>query len=188
MLKFTLLASALALAAPAVAQDQATPQTPPVQSEPGRTTMPSEATTESENSPPIDSTVTVADAADATASAAPAQSAAADAAGEATMTAEASSADEVATTAEAKPVPTNQIADVVNTEFPTYDKDANGDLSTTEFGSWMVALRTASDPATKAESAEIKTWIGQAFASADADKSKAVSKTELTAFLSKPQS
>ncbi len=72
----------------------------------------------------------------------------------------------------------------MNTEFPSYDKDSNGALSETEFASWMVALKTASDPTTKAESAEVKKWIGQAFASADADKSKSVSKTELTGFLS----
>jgi hypothetical protein len=31
----------------------------------------------------------------------------------------------------------------------------------------------------------VKTWIGQAFASADGDKSGAVNKTELTGFLSR---
>jgi hypothetical protein len=77
-----------------------------------------------------------------------------------------------------------QVAAVVNTEFASYDKDANGKLSAAEFGAWMVALKTASDPTTKAESAATKTWIGQAFASADKDKNKAVTKTELTGFLS----
>lgn len=78
----------------------------------------------------------------------------------------------------------DQVAAVVNTEFASYDKDGNGKLSTAEFGAWMVALKTASDPATKADSAATKTWIGQAFANADKDKNKTVSKAELTGFLS----
>ena len=77
----------------------------------------------------------------------------------------------------------DQVASVVDSEFATYDKDANGQLSTTEFGAWMVALKTASDPATKADSKATKTWVGQAFASADKDKSKSVTKEELTGFL-----
>ena len=81
-----------------------------------------------------------------------------------------------------------QVAQVVDTEFATYDKDKNGVLSKAEFGDWMVALKTASDPSTKAEAATTKTWVGQAFASADKDKSKTVSKTELTGFLSQGKS
>ena len=81
-----------------------------------------------------------------------------------------------------------QVAQVVDTEFATYDKDKNGVLSKAEFGDWMVALKTASDPSTKAETAATKTWVGQAFASADKDRSKTVSKTELTGFLSQGKS
>ena len=77
----------------------------------------------------------------------------------------------------------DQIAQVVSTEFPSYDKDSSGSLNETEFSSWMVALKTASDPTTKAESAATKTWVNQAFATADTDKDKALSKTELTGFL-----
>jgi hypothetical protein len=77
-----------------------------------------------------------------------------------------------------------QIAQVVDTEFPSYDKDKSGTLSEPEFSSWMVALKTKSDPSTKADSPAVKTWVDQAFASADKDKNKALSKAELTGFLS----
>jgi len=49
----------------------------------------------------------------------------------------------------------------------------------------MKKLRTATDPSADPESAEVKAWIGQAYAAADADKSDGVSKTELTGFLSR---
>lgn len=82
----------------------------------------------------------------------------------------------------------DQVAQAVGGEFGTYDKDGNGTLSRSEFGAWMVALKTASDPATKAESPATKKWIGAAFAQADTDKSKSVSKTEITGFLSQGKS
>ncbi|URW74918.1 EF-hand domain-containing protein [Sphingomonas donggukensis] len=78
----------------------------------------------------------------------------------------------------------SQIAQVVNTEFPTYDKNADTNLDRNEFAAWMVALKTASDPATKASDPATVKWVDGAFASADADKSKAVSKDELTKYLS----
>ena len=73
----------------------------------------------------------------------------------------------------------------MNTEFPTYDADSSAELSEVEFGTWMKKLRTASEPTVDVESAEVKTWIGQAYGAADADKNGTVSKEELTAFLSK---
>lgn len=78
-----------------------------------------------------------------------------------------------------------QIAQIVGQEFKTYDADANGQLSDAEFGSWMKKLRTANDPSIDPESEDVKTWIGQAFAAADADKSGGVSQEELTGFLSR---
>lgn len=78
-----------------------------------------------------------------------------------------------------------QVAQIVDQEFPTYDADSTGELNETEFAAWMKKLRAATDPAVDPESADVKTWIGQAFAAADADKSKGVSKTELTGFLSR---
>lgn len=78
-----------------------------------------------------------------------------------------------------------QISQIVDQEFPTYDGDANGNLNEAEFGAWMKKLRAATDPSADPESAEVKAWIGQAYAVADADKSGGVDKAELTAFLSR---
>ncbi|WP_404369911.1 EF-hand domain-containing protein [Sphingomonas sp. MMS24-J45] len=86
--------------------------------------------------------------------------------------------------AAAQPVAATQVADVVTKEFPTYDKNGDGNLNAKEFDTWMVALKTASDPSTKATSPATKTWLNQAFAQADADKNKKVSQSELTGFLS----
>lgn len=88
----------------------------------------------------------------------------------------------------AQPASGSQVAGIVHKEFATYDKDANGGLNQTEFGSWMVALRSATDASVKPESAETKTWVKGAFAQADKDKSKTVTKAELTGFLSQGQS
>ncbi len=78
-----------------------------------------------------------------------------------------------------------QISQIVDQEFPTYDGDANGNLNEAEFGAWMKKLRAATDPSADPESAEVKAWIGQAYAVADADKSGGVDKAELTGFLSR---
>jgi hypothetical protein len=84
--------------------------------------------------------------------------------------------------AAAEPGPGAQIADVVNKEFPSYDKNSDGKLSKAEFGAWMFALRKASDPSLKDDAAN-KTYVAGAFATADTDKSKTVSKDELTNYL-----
>lgn len=84
------------------------------------------------------------------------------------------------------PVPADKVAQVVESEFPTYDKDGNGALSKTEFGAWMASLR-ANDPAAKPGSAVLKKWVDQAFAQTDSDQSKSVSKAELATFLAKGQ-
>jgi Ca2+-binding EF-hand superfamily protein len=86
--------------------------------------------------------------------------------------------------AAAQPPGATQVADVVAKEFPNYDKNGDGVLSATEFDAWMVALKTASDPSTKATAPATKTWLTKAFAQADTDKNKKVSKAELTGFLS----
>ena len=75
-----------------------------------------------------------------------------------------------------------QIAQVVSTEFKSYDKDANGGLNQSEFSTWMAALRKASDPNFKDGPDAVK-WSTQAFAQADTDKNKAISQAELTTFL-----
>ncbi len=162
MLKSILLASAFVVSAPAFAQN--VPQsmtTTPNMTQPQTTDpqMPAPAT------PPAE---TPAEPADAPADTATTQT-------------------DPAAPATTEPRPAagaSQIAQVVNSEFASYDKNANGDLDKAEFGAWMVALKTASDPATKAADPATQTWVGQAFAQADVDKSSAVNEAELTTFLS----
>lgn len=159
MLKYALLASAVLVASPVVAQQQ------PSSAAPSASTMPAPA---DQTAPaPADPAATT----DMTAS---------------TGASTGTTADTAATGgAAAGPA---QIAQVVETEFPTYDKNADGALNSSEFSSWMVALRSASDPSAKAGSKEMKSWTTTAFAQADTDKSKSVSKAELTGFLAKGQS
>jgi hypothetical protein len=73
-------------------------------------------------------------------------------------------------------------AQIIATEFPTYDKDGNGALSTAEFDGWMVALKAKSG-SPEMKPAEKKAWLDGAFATADKDKNKAVSQTELITYL-----
>ena len=167
MLKYILLASAMTISAPVLAQDKPadsqvapTTQAAPTQTAPEATpASPDPAATDPAATDVASPNETVAEAAPADPAAAPVQTA-------------------------AQPVTkADQIAQVVSTEFPSYDKDSSGSLNETEFSSWMVALKTASDPTTKAESAATKTWVNQAFATADTDKNKSLSKTEVTGFL-----
>jgi len=201
MLKHILLASAMTISVPVLAQDKpaAQPATPTTQQAPTTTAPQSAQATPDAAAPqstsPVDQAMSsVSPSTDQTAQAqtapadpttAPAQTAQASPA-QATPAQSDPAAAAPAQTASAQPATkADQIAQVVNTEFPTYDKDSNGALNEAEFGTWMVALKTASDPTTKAESASTKAWVDQAFATADTDKNKSLSKTELTGFLSK---
>ena len=191
MIKPILLASAMAISTPALAQEA---------TKPGMTPMPSTQTQTVPATPPVETPAeTVTPAADSTTATAQTPTTATDGAQAQTAPVAAAQpapqtpvattpapAQEAAATTPAAPAAASatQIAQVVNTEFPSYDKDSNGDLSKAEFGTWMVALKTASDPSTKAADASTQTWVGNAFASADTDKSSAVSKDELTKFLS----
>jgi len=82
-----------------------------------------------------------------------------------------------------QPATGSQVAEVVNTEFPTYDKNGDGKLSAAEFSGWMVALKSKTDPTTKPDAPETKKWVSAAFAQADTDKNKSLTKTEVTSFL-----
>lgn len=182
MLKSILLASAMTISVPALAQDQTmTPQTPPA----SQATPPAETTT-----PPTDA-VTAQPASDATVqeqaqTATSAQAAAqTPAQPQAAAPAEQAAAAEPATTPQQPASGGDQVAQIVNSEFPSYDKNADGSLDKAEFGSWMVALKTASDPSTRADDPATQSWVSGAMASADADKSSSVTKEELTAYLSK---
>lgn len=156
MMKRILLASAMMVSAPAFAQDAVLAQT---------------------TAPATQDTPATSQAAPADPSIAATQAAPAAQPDAATQTAQ--------TTAEAgQPVSGTQIAQIVEAEFPKYDKDGKGQLTEKQFGDWMVALRSASEPGVTADKPEVKSWVKQAFAQADKDKSKAVSKAELTSFLS----
>lgn len=171
MLKPILLASAMMISVPALAQEVPS-QTP---------TAPSQGTTVPTTDPampdttapaPTDSTVPT----DPTTTTAPE-------AGDTSDPSAAQTADPQ-TTQEPQTASTDQIGQIVDTEFPTYAKTSADELTKDEFGQWMVALRTASEPGVNAQSAEVQTWTSQAFASADADQSGKVTKTELKTFLS----
>ncbi|MEH3041421.1 MAG: EF-hand domain-containing protein [Sphingomonas paucimobilis] len=154
-MKRILLASAVLMSTPAFAQD----------------TVPAQTTAPAVQEAPAAPATTAADPSIAATQAAPATQP-----DPATQTAQ--------TTAEAgQPASGTQIAQIVEAEFPKYDKAGKGELTEKQFGDWMVALRSASEPGVTADKPEVKSWIKQAFAQADKDKSKAVSKAELTSFL-----
>lgn len=155
MMKRILLASAVLMSTPAFAQDA----------------VPAQTTAPAPQEAPAAPATTAADPSVAATQAAPATQP-----DPATQTAQ--------TTAEAgQPASGTQIAQIVEAEFPKYDKAGKGELTEKQFGEWMVALRSASEPGVTADKPEVKSWIKQAFAQADKDKSKAVSKAELTSFL-----
>ncbi|MCJ8159414.1 EF-hand domain-containing protein [Sphingomonas sp. LaA6.9] len=135
MIRTIIFASAIALSAPALAQDAQAPAEAP--SESTATQAPAEA------------------------AAAPAQDAAA---------------------AQPQAAAASQVEQVVNADFPAYDKDANGELSKEEFATWMLKMRQAGGDTATPEK-ELTAWAGAAFAQADADKNLTVSKGELTRFL-----
>ncbi|WP_288988587.1 calcium-binding protein [uncultured Sphingopyxis sp.] len=161
MLKQVLLIGAAAISFPALAQEAPpSPGTTPPTEQPEAAPMPDSAPAPTDTTAPPAPTDTMAPASEAPAQTAPAPS----------------------SSAAATPA---QIAQIVETEFPTYDGDKSGDLSAAEFGAWMKKLRTAQDPAVDPESADVKSWIDQAYGAADADKSGSVTKEELVAFLSR---
>jgi hypothetical protein len=80
-----------------------------------------------------------------------------------------------------------QVAQAVGRDFGSFDKDADGKLSQTEFAAWMGSLRKASEPGFQPGTAEATTWSNQAFTSADTDKNASVNKQELTVFLTPKQ-
>lgn len=77
-----------------------------------------------------------------------------------------------------QPASGDQIATVVKAEFAKYDTDSSGELSSTEFATWMGAVAAASNTPTPTQQ-----WYASAFAQADTDKNKSVSQTELITFL-----
>ncbi len=75
------------------------------------------------------------------------------------------------------------VAKLVDAEFPAYDANKNGDLDQPEFAKWILALHEAGGTAKQADAATKEKWAKDAFAAADADKSKKISKAEMNKFL-----
>jgi hypothetical protein len=90
-----------------------------------------------------------------------------------------------ATATPAEPAATS-VASIVDSEFPAYDGNADGQLDQSEFSRWMVALKDQEMKATgkTLPPEQVTAWASGAFTSADADKSAAVSKPELVTYLS----
>lgn len=174
MLKYVLLATSVAIASPAFAQDAPAGETTvPAQQAPAPAPVPTQP--EAEPAQPAEPAQT-ADQAATPQPAAPAEAPAQAAAAE---------------PAPATPPATseNQVAQVVNTEFANYDTDKDGVLNKAEFDVWMNTLRKAAQPDYVAESPAGKTWLTQAFTQADTDKNAKINAVELTAFLTpKPAS
>jgi hypothetical protein len=82
--------------------------------------------------------------------------------------------------------PANSVAAIVESEFPAYDTNKDGQLDQGEFSRWMVALKDQEMKATgkTLPRAEVTAWASGAFTTADADKSISVSKPELISYLS----
>lgn len=73
----------------------------------------------------------------------------------------------------------------VDAEFPTYDINKNDELEPAEFRKWVLALHDASGEANAAKDPSVKAkWANAAFATADTDKSKKVTRAEMNGFLS----
>lgn len=81
--------------------------------------------------------------------------------------------------------PANSVAAIVESEFPAYDTNKDGQLDQGEFSRWMVALKDQEMKATgkTLPPAEVTAWASGAFTTADADKSISVSKPELISYL-----
>lgn len=184
MLKSFLLASAVMISVPALAQDTpAQDTTPPAQEQTAPaadTTQPAPAPDTAEPTPETSESAPAGEATDPAPTPTPTPTPAPD-----PQTAQqgATPAAPAQQQAAQQPASAAQIATIVDQGFPSYDKDADGNLKSEEFGAWMVALRSASEPAFTGQSAEDKAWIGKALAQADTDKSGTINKDELKGFL-----
>jgi hypothetical protein len=174
MIRTIFLASAMTMAAPVLAQTA----TPPAQTTTANPAAPTTSATTGGDQATTGQAAPIQTAPATTAQAQPAPTTPADPAQPAV-------ADATATPGAAQG---DQVAQAVDTQFAQYDKNADGKLDKVEFSSWMVALKTASDPATKADSPATKKWVGAAFAQADKNKNSSLDKTEVTGFLAQGQS
>lgn len=86
----------------------------------------------------------------------------------------------------AQPAPAASVASIVDSEFPAYDANSDGQLDQSEFSRWMVALKSQEMKATGQQlpADQVTAWANGAFSTADADKSSMISKPELITYLS----
>ena len=81
---------------------------------------------------------------------------------------------------------TAYIGRLVDAGFPAYDIDKSGGLTAPEFAQWVLALYAKAEDANVATRMDGKAkavYAKNAFATADTDNSKIVSKTEIYSFL-----
>ncbi len=195
MLKYILLATAMTLSAPALAQEAPKPaDTTVVKDDPmnnaplgsAAKARPDPTASTPTATPPATTaqSPTAEPATDGTAPTSPADQAKANKSALETTppkdTAQTANAP-TQETAQAAPADANAVNSVIDREFASYDKDSNGSLSKAEFGAWMDALKAKSPSG--ATAAADPNWNEAAFAQADTDKSKALSKVELASFL-----
>ncbi|EQB11450.1 EF-hand domain-containing protein [Sphingobium lactosutens] len=86
----------------------------------------------------------------------------------------------------AQSTPAASVASIVDSEFPAYDANGDGQLDQSEFFRWMLALKNQEMKATGQQlpTDQVTAWANGAFSTADADKSLMVSKPELITYLS----
>lgn len=94
-------------------------------------------------------------------------------------TAQATPAAEPAAAPAAQAAPPATLDQMVAADFPKFDADKSGELSSGEFDTWMIAAKKQSGAAVPDGE-----WLSKAFTKADSDQNKTVSANELTAFLS----
>ena len=83
--------------------------------------------------------------------------------------------------------PADTVASIVDSEFPAYDANGDGQLDKAEFSRWMVALKDQEMKSSgeKLAATAVTAWTDGAFKTADTDKSTSVSKPELITYLSR---
>lgn len=196
MHRILITASALALAAalPATAQDTQTAPEPTVQEappelgpsapEPAAPVVTPEAPSAAMPAPapqPVDPAVMPAPAAPAAPAPAPGP------VDPAAAPAAPAPAAAPAPIAAAEPTKEQQVAQIVDAEFASYDGDGDGNLTKAEFAKWIIAMRDAA----QTQGAELPTldkaakdkWANAAFSTADTDKSRKISKVEMSSYL-----
>ncbi len=70
----------------------------------------------------------------------------------------------------------------VAADWPRYDHGGKGHLTTEEFSSWLIELRTQSNGTTE-DPAKLKAWADTSFAKADGNTDRQVTPEEFTQFL-----